>query len=224
MPDSATRYLYLARHGEAAHHSPTDKESGREPEGEPEEGGGLTPTGRRQAVLLGRRLAERPLTAVHHGPLPRAAQTARLIGEQLGGVPVSACEEAGDYVPYAPSADELPPDSAEFLLRFLAGASAEELSRGPELARRAVDRFTGPVDGPEDRHELVVTHAFLIGWLVRHTLDAPAWRWLGLNAANAALTVLRFAPGRPSAVLLLNDQSHLPEDLRWTGFPPELRA
>ncbi|MFE3876571.1 histidine phosphatase family protein [Kitasatospora sp. NPDC059146] len=239
MTDRATRYLYLARHGEAAHHSPAGSESdggsgggsgggsAGEVGGEANSGAdhdGLSPTGRRQAVLLGRRLAQRPLTAVHHGPLPRAAQTARLIGDQLGGVPVSACEEAGDYVPYLPSADELPADSAEFLLRFLAQASSEELSRGPELARRAVDRFTGPVDGPEDRHELVVTHAFLIGWLVRHTLDAPAWRWLGLNAANAALTVLRFAPGRPSAVLLLNDQSHLPEELRWTGFPPELRA
>ncbi|WP_317621243.1 histidine phosphatase family protein [Streptomyces sp. CBMA123] len=215
MPDiatataTATRYLYLARHGEATQDGP--------------DGGGLTPAGRRQAALLGRRLAGRPLTAVHHGPLPRAAETARLVGEQLDGVAVSVCEEAGDYLPYVPSAGELPAESAEFMLRFLAGASAEERSRGPELARRAVDRFTGPAPGPEERHELVVTHAFLIGWLVRHTLDAPAWRWLGLNAANAALTVLRFAPGRPSAVLVLNDQTHLPEELRWTGFPPELR-
>ncbi|MFI9319103.1 histidine phosphatase family protein [Kitasatospora aureofaciens] len=209
MPDTATRYLYLARHGEATSDGP--------------DGGGLTAAGRRQAVLLGRRLADRPITAVHHGPLPRAAQTARLIGEQLRGAAVSACEEADDYVPCLPAADELPTDSAEFLLQFLSGASAEELARGPELARRAVERFTGPVPGGEERHELVVTHAFLVGWLVRHTLDAPRWRWLGLNAANAALTVLRFTPGRPSSVLLLNDQGHLPEDLRWTGFPPELR-
>ncbi|MBO1419132.1 histidine phosphatase family protein [Streptomyces sp. FH025] len=206
MPDTATRHLYLARHGEAA-----------------PDGGGLTAAGRRQAALLGRRLADRPLSAVHHGPLPRAAQTARLVAEQLGDVAVSVCEEAGDYVPYLPGRDELPADSAEFLLRFLAGASAEERSRGPELARRAVERFTGPVPGGEERHELLVTHAFLIGWLVRHALDAPPWRWLGLNAANAALTVLRFAPGRPPSVVLLNDQSHLPEELRWTGFPVDHR-
>ncbi|MGW2377506.1 histidine phosphatase family protein [Kitasatospora sp. NPDC001683] len=211
---TATRYLYLARHGEATSDGPDG----------PDGSGGLTAAGRRQAVLLGRRLANRPITTVHHGPLPRAAQTAHLIGEQLNGPSLSVCEEAGDYVPYVPPAAELPTDSAEFLLRFLASASAEELSRGPELARRAVERFTGPVPGGEDRHELVVTHAFLVGWLVRHTLDAPGWRWLGLNAANAALTVLRFTPGRPSSVLLLNDQSHLPEELRWTGFPPELRC
>ncbi|MFG2844787.1 histidine phosphatase family protein [Kitasatospora sp. NPDC048296] len=207
MPDTATRYLYLARHGEAA-----------------PDGSGLTAAGRRQAVLLGRRLADRPITAVHHGPLPRAAQTARLIGEQLGGgVAVSVCAEADDYVPHLPPRSELPEDSAEFMLRFLADTTAEEAAHGRALALRAAARFTGPVEGAQDRHELVVTHAFLIGWLVRHTLDAPAWRWLGLNAANAALTVLRFAPGRPSSVLVLNDQAHLPEELRWTGFPPELR-
>ncbi|MFJ2807078.1 histidine phosphatase family protein [Kitasatospora sp. NPDC087271] len=227
MAESATRYLYLTRHGEAA-----------------PDGSGLTADGRRQAVLLGRRLADRPIAAVHHGPLPRAAQSARLIAEQLGGgrpgneplgggplgggwqagaVP-TVCEEAGDYVPYVPERHELPADSADYLLDFLAQSTAEERARGPELARRAVQRFTGPVAGGEDRHELVVTHAFLIGWLVRHALSAPAWRWLGLNSCNAALTVIRYTPGRPSYVLLHNDMRHLPDELCWTGFPSEARC
>ncbi|SOB85866.1 histidine phosphatase family protein [Streptomyces sp. 1331.2] len=207
MTDHATRYLYLARHGEAAH----------------TEGGGLTAAGRRQATLLGRRLAGRPITAVHHGPLPRAAETARLVAEQLDGVLPTVCEEAGDYLPYLPERAELPEESAEFLLDFLSHATPEECASGAVLAPRAVERFTGPVAGGEERHELVVTHAFLVGWLVRHALDAPAWRWLGLNVANAGLTVLRYAPGRPPSVLLLNDQGHLPEELRWTGFPAALR-
>lgn len=78
--------------------------------------------------------------------------------------------------------------------------------------------------GEEDRHELVITHNFLIAWLVRQALDAPAWRWLGLNVCNAALTVIRYAPGRTPSLLAFNDMSHLPPDLRWTGFPPELRV
>ncbi|MEU8921456.1 histidine phosphatase family protein [Kitasatospora sp. NPDC048545] len=207
MTELATRYLYLARHGEAA-----------------PDGSGLSDTGRRQAVLLGRRLAGRPITAVHHGPLPRAAQTAHLAAEQLRGVEPTVCDEAGDWVPYLPERSELPSDSADFLLKFLSHATPEECESGAVLAPRAVERFTGPVAGREERHELVVTHAFLVAWLVRHTLDAPAWRWLGLHVANAGLTVLRYAPGRPPAVLLLNDQGHLPEELRWTGFPPEFRC
>ncbi|CAO0828507.1 hypothetical protein SMICM17S_00501 [Streptomyces microflavus] len=80
---------------------------------------------------------------------------------------------------------------------------------------------TGPVDGEEDRHELVVTHNFLVAWLVRDAMFAPKPRWLGLNHANAALTVIRYPPDRPASILLANDMRHLPADLRWTGFPPE---
>ncbi|MET9645300.1 histidine phosphatase family protein [Streptomyces syringium] len=204
MTGTATRYLYLVRHGEAA-----------------SEESGLTEAGRRQAVLIGERLRDIPLAVVHHGRLPRAEQTARLIGDQLKNVPLRVSEAAGDYVPYTPARDELPEESADFLLRFLAGATEEERAHGPALARQALDAFTGPVNGEQDRHELVVTHNFLVAWLVRDAMHAPQWRWLGLNHCNAALTVIRYAPGRPASVLASNDMRHLPADLRWTGFPPE---
>ncbi|MCX5199374.1 histidine phosphatase family protein [Streptomyces sp. NBC_00249] len=207
MTGTATRYLYLVRHGEAA-----------------SEESGLTEGGRRQAVLLGRRLRGIPLAAVHHGPLPRAEQTARLIGDQLENVPLRVSEVAGDYVPYTPVRDELPAESADFFLRFLAGASEEEREHGPALARQALDVFTGPVEGEEDRHELVVTHNFLVAWLVRDAMHAPQWRWLGLNHGNAALTVIRYAPVRPASVLISNDMGHLPPELRWTGFPSEVHV
>jgi probable phosphoglycerate mutase len=85
--------------------------------------------------------------------------------------------------------------------------------------------FTGPVgQGDAPRHDLVVTHAFLTAWLVRAAMDAPAWRWTGLNHANAALTMIRYAPARPATVLVYNDMSYLPGDLRWTGFPAQLRT
>lgn len=205
MTGSATRYLYLARHGEA---SPDESQ--------------LTDNGRRQAVLLGERLQGSPLTAVHHGPLPRAAQTARLICDQLGNIPLQASELAGDYIPYVPQREELPPDSADAMLARLAQFTAEEREGGSELAERALARFAGPVAANGPRHELVVTHNFLIGWLVRAALDAPKWRWMGLNHSNAALTVIRYAPGRPASLLFYNDTGHLPAQLRWTGLPPDL--
>ncbi|GAA3245468.1 histidine phosphatase family protein [Nonomuraea helvata] len=196
-----TRYLYLTRHGEA-----TPDESG------------LTENGRRQATLLGQRLRDVPLAAIHHGPLPRATQTARLIAEQLPDVPVRVSEAAGDFIPYVPKKEELPPQHAEQLLGFVGRFPEDD---GARLAREAEELFTGPVEGT--RHELVVTHNFLVGWLVRAALDAPDWRWLGLNHGNAALTVIRYAQDRPASVLFFNDMGHLPADLRWTGFPPELR-
>ncbi|MFJ9006528.1 histidine phosphatase family protein [Streptomyces canus] len=205
MTGAATRYLYLVRHGEAS----ADES-------------GLTEAGRRQATLLGQRLRDIPFAAVHHGPLPRAVQTACLISDQLKSVPVHVSEAAGDYVPYIPERDELPAESADFYLSFLAGATDEERKHGPALARRALDLFTGAVDGEEDRHELVVTHNFLVAWVVRDAMHAPKWRWLGLNHCNAALTVVRYAPGRPASILVSNDMRHLPAELRWTGFPAEL--
>ncbi|MET7743344.1 histidine phosphatase family protein [Streptomyces sp. NPDC005385] len=204
MTGTATRHLYLVRHGEAS----------------PDESG-LTEDGRRQATLLGQRLRDVPLAAVHHGPLHRAEQTALLIGDQLKNVPLNVSEVAGDYIPHMPTRDELPADSADFYLRFLADTTDEEREQGPVLARRALDLFTGPVDGEEDRHELVVTHNFLVAWLVRDALRAPEWRWLGLNYCNAALTVIRYVPGRAPYLLVANDMRHLPAELRWTGFSPE---
>ncbi|QMU73098.1 histidine phosphatase family protein [Streptacidiphilus sp. P02-A3a] len=196
MGGTATRYLYLVRHAEAL----------------PGDGGGLSANGRRQAELLGRRLRGCPLSALNHGPLTRAAQTAQLIAEQLDGVPRTADPAAGDYLPYLPQADELPLEYAEFLLgvldRFTA-VSAEEVEQGAALAREAVARFTGPVAGGQERHELLVTHNYLAAWLVRQALDAPNWRWLTLNHANTALTVIRYTPGLPPTLLTYNDTSHL---------------
>ncbi|GAA1905776.1 hypothetical protein GCM10009753_40400 [Streptantibioticus ferralitis] len=91
MPESATRYLCLTRHGEASPDEST-----------------LTDNGRRQAMLLGERLKRSPLSAIYHGPLPRAEQTARLICDQLDGVPLQSSELAGDYVPCLPRRHELP--------------------------------------------------------------------------------------------------------------------
>ncbi|MFC4329475.1 histidine phosphatase family protein [Streptomyces andamanensis] len=207
MTGTAARYLYLARHGEA---SPDESE--------------LTDAGRRQAALLGQRLRGIPLAAIHHGPLARAEQTARLVGEQLGTVPCRRSEAAGDYVPYLPTRAELPPEAADDWVAFLDQFTAEEREQGPGLAAQALAEFTGPVAGDEPRHELVVTHNFLVGWLVRAAFEAPKWRWLGINHANAALTVIRYTPERPPAVLLFNDTGHLPAELRWTGFPPELHV
>ncbi|MEU8966657.1 histidine phosphatase family protein [Streptomyces sp. NPDC048491] len=203
-PTTATRYLYLARHGDAGH-----------------EGSVLSDAGRRQAGLLGQRLAGVPWDVVYHGPLGRAAETARLVAAELDGVVPREAEWAGDYVPYWPERAELPAAQADGMLGFLGDPEPEEREAGPRLAREAAVHCTGPVDGPDPRHELVITHSFLIGWLVRAALDAPDWRWIGLNPGNAALTVIRYAPERPASVLLLNDMAHLPAELKWTGFPKQ---
>lgn len=73
-----------------------------------------------------------------------------------------------------------------------------------------------------DGSELIVTHNFLIGWFVRHALDAPDERWMGLNQCNGGLTVILYRTGQPASLVSFNDVGHLPPSLRWTGFPAEI--
>jgi probable phosphoglycerate mutase len=103
----------------------------------------------------------------------------------------------------------VPSQFAGLASRLLESSTARERERGPVLARQALEHFTGPATNGI-RHELVITHNFLIGWLLRAALGAPERRWMGLNQCNAALTVIRYAPDRSPAVLVSNDMSHLP--------------
>ncbi|NKY54209.1 histidine phosphatase family protein [Nocardia vermiculata] len=199
----AARYLYLARHGAA------------------DALGNLTGTGREQARLLGARLAPLPITAVRHSPLPRAADTARELDLFLSGsAPVTEAPELVDHVPYVPAPDETPPS----WVPFFDGYDAAEAAAGHAIAQALTARFATAPTGQEDVHEVLITHAYPIAWLVRDALDAPAVRWLGLSSANAALTVIEYRRGAPPNISMFNDMSHLRPELRWTGFPEALRA
>lgn len=207
MSRENTRLLYLARHAE--------------PEGD---SAGLTSNGARQAEHLGRRLAPLSVSRITHGPLPRAAETARVVAEQFEQSPtLFADEAAGDYVPHLPGRDEVPDAWADAVLSFLADVSEDEASHGAHLGTRAIDLLAGPAVGGRPPVEVVITHAFTIGWLVRHALDAPAWRWFPPNQCHAGLTVIRYEDGGPPSVVVANDTAHLPAELRWTGFPKHLR-
>jgi len=197
-----THFLYLVRHGDASPHD-----------------GPLSPIGEQQAKLTGQRLKDVPLSAIYSGPLPRAAQTAGFIAAAMPGVSVTTSDLAGDFLPSNPDPDGLPASYARFLGQF----SDAERAEGPRLAAAATQRFTQAGPDDQDEHTLLVTHNLLIGWLVSQAMDGPAWRWLGTNQMNCALSVIAYQPGLPPSLLTFNDASHLPPELSWTGFPPALR-
>jgi broad specificity phosphatase PhoE len=191
------RTLYLARHGEAS--------------------GALTAAGREQARLLGQRLARKQVDGVFHSPVQRAAETTALVSAAMPDVPVTVSPLVGDYLPYAPTAAELAPEFVPVALAHVADYTTLQHETGPGLADRALAEFTAPVP----RADVLITHSQIVTWFVRAALGAPAARWLGVNAANAALTVIQYRQGWPPNLVVFNDQSHLPESLRWTGFPAE---
>ena len=197
----AIRHMYLARHGAA------------------DAFGTLTATGRQQARLLGQRLAHLPMDVVWHSPLPRAVASAEEIAQHLPDVPVIEAPELVDHVPYVPRAEETPPS----WVGFFDGYTETDAAAGQRTAETLVVQFGGLAAAtaartPTDTHEILITHAYPIAWLVRRALDAPRHRWLGLESANAALTLIEHRSGLPPTLVLFNDMSHLPTDLRWTGF------
>ena len=185
--------LYLVRHGE------------QDPSTDHAIDSGLSAVGREQAERLGQRLRTLPFAHIHHSPLQRAAQTAGIIADHLHGVPIHACDHVADRTPVpGPGRESDYPDRYQPWFDQVPPAERDEDAAG---VRAAVAHFG--VVGDKDRNELLVTHNFVIGWFVRHVLDAPTWRWLGLNQDNCGLTIVAWETGRPPALVSFNDVGHL---------------
>lgn len=197
-----SQYLYLVRHGEQqdAQHGMGD--------------GPLSARGRRQAQLLAERLGGLPLTAAYHSPLQRAAETASIVAQRLPSVSPEASALLFDCVPTGRT-----PETPSAYLPFFGSVTEEEIEAGTAQMADAVAEYLAPRSG--ERHDVLITHNFVISWFVREVLAAPAWKWMTIDQAHCGLTILQRKPGRPWSLLAHNDLSHLPVELR-TGLPDPL--
>lgn len=191
------RTLYVARHGAA------------------DALGNLLPLGREQCALLAQRLGGVPLDAIWHSPLARAAESARIIAASFPSALLDEAPELVDHVPYVPPLAERSPAS----IGFFDGYSDEEAAAGRATARRLTHRFAqAPGHGRRSTHELLITHAYPVAWLIREALGAPPQAWLSLmQIANTGVSIIEYADGEPPVVRCLNDQSHLASA---RGTPP----
>ena len=194
-----SHYLYLVRHGEQQ-----DAEFGL-PDGP------LSEKGKAQAEAIGARLASVPFTGAWHSPLQRATETAKIIQKQLGSVKSKPSNLLFDCYPSGPT-----PDMPHAFEPFFGGVTEDQIEAGKAQMTDAVAEFLAPARG--DRHDLLITHNFVISWFVREVLDAPPWRWLGVNQANCGLTIIRVRSAKPPVLVVHNDLGHLPAELR-TGLP-----
>ncbi|GEP27017.1 phosphoglycerate mutase [Cryobacterium levicorallinum] len=196
------QYIYLVRHGEQQ-----DAEHGLHD-------GPLSPRGKRQALLIADRLSGVPFTGAWHSPLQRAAETAEIMAERLPSVQSESSALLFDCIPSGRAAET--PKAYD---PFFGSVTEDEIAAGRAQMEDAVAEFLQP--RRSQRHDLLITHNFVIAWFVREVLGAPDWRWVGINQANCGLTVLQQKPGRPWTLVTHNDLGHLPVELR-TGLPEPL--
>lgn len=194
-----SRYVYLVRHGEqqdAEHGLPDGPLSGR---------------GQRQAIAIAERLSGVPFTSVHTSPLERAVETARFMTARMPSIEPTAL--LMDCIPSGPS-----PDMPHAFEPFFGGVTEAEIAAGEAQMADATAEWLSP--SRDDRHDLLITHNFVIAWFVREVFGAPAWRWMGVNQANCGLTIIRVRTAKPPVLVCHNDLGHLPAELR-TGLPVE---
>lgn len=194
-----SRYIYLVRHGEQV-----DAEFGL-PEGP------LSKRGREQAERIADRLAPVKFDGAFTSPLQRAVDTADVITSRLGIEPATPSALLMDCVPAGPN-----PDMPQAFEKFYGGISEEQILAGEAQMADATAEWLAPAR--DDRHDLLITHNFVIAWFVREVFGAAAWRWLGINQANCGLTIIRVRTAKPPVLLTHNDLGHLPPELR-TGLP-----
>ena len=194
-------YLYLVRHGEQQ-----DAEHGL-PDGP------LSPKGQRQARAIADRLGGVPFSRAWHSPLERAAQTAAIMTERMPALTSTPSSLLMDCIPSGPT-----PDMPHAFEPFFGSVTPEQIEAGEAQMADAVAEFLAPA--MEDRHDLLITHNFVIAWFVREVFGAPSWRWLGLNQANCGLTITRVRSAKPPVLVTHNDLGPLPAELR-TGLPQE---
>lgn len=196
-----SHFLYLVRHGEQK-----DAEHGM-PDGP------LSARGKRQARAIATRLATVPFDAAWHSPLQRAQETAEIMTKNMPGLEAKPSALLMDCIPSGPS-----PELPHAFEPFFGRVTSEEIEAGQAQMADAVSEWLSPAKG--ERHELLITHNFVIAWFVREVFGAPAWRWMGVNQANCGLTIIRVRTAKPPVLVSHNDLGHLPPELR-TGLPEE---
>lgn len=194
-----SHFIYLVRHGEqqdAEHGMPDGPLSGR---------------GKRQAKLLADRLSGVPFTGAWHSPLQRAEETAHIMTASMPSLDSQPSALLFDCIPSGPT-----PDMPHSFAPFFGSVTKDQIAAGQAQMSDAVAEWLTPA--LEDRHDLLITHNFVIAWFVREVFNAPDWRWMGLNQANCGLTIIRVRSAKPHVLITHNDLGHLPAELR-TGLP-----
>ncbi len=178
---------------------------------------GLSALGRRQAVRLGRRLAQivnasgARFDGLYASPWPRAAQTAEITAHALDLGSVKIKQYLHEVVPV------VDPARVDF------GPLPMGLERTPpeerEFAHLQIEKVRERFCKPPRRSSLVVlfTHGNLVRFMVSRTLRLPYEAWAMMDIAHTGITELRVYASGFEALISFNETGHLPPSMITTA-------
>lgn len=185
-PQPATRTIVLVRHG----HYVADANDSKP-------GPGLSPLGIAQAKLAGARLAGMPrFDAIFASPMTRAAETAKVIAEDLS-MPIETVPALAECTPRSRREEINAKETREDL-----DACAAQLDA---LFRT---RFVPATGAP--RRELFVAHGNVTRYLVTRALGVDTTAWLEMSVAHASMTTILVEPDGRFKVIAVGDSGHMP--------------
>ncbi|XP_037537173.1 serine/threonine-protein phosphatase PGAM5, mitochondrial isoform X2 [Nematolebias whitei] len=188
----ATRHILLIRHSQYNLSGSSDRERI------------LTPLGREQAELTGRRLAAMGLKydVLIHSSMARATETAQIISKHLPGLELVSCDMLREGAPIEP----VPP-----VTHWKPEAVYHEDGARIEAAFRRYIHRADPKQ-KEDSYEIIVCHANVIRYFVCRALQFPPEGWLRMGLHNGSITWLTIRPSGRVGLRTLGDAGFMPPD------------
>lgn len=194
---TAVRHIFLIRHGQydVDADDPDEKK--------------LTPLGREQATLLGKRLANalERFNFQHctFSTMMRARETGQLITKEIPDIEKlckldGMLEEGPPFPPEPPNRDWRPREH-----------KLNEHGKRIEAAFSKYFHRASPKQ-KEDSYELIVGHANVIRYFVCRALQYPPQGWLRISLANTSITWLMILPDGRVILKALGDFGHLPPE------------
>ncbi|MNS79085.1 phosphoglycerate mutase [compost metagenome] len=188
----AKRTIVLVRHGQ--YHPAKENELER-----------LTTLGRKQASLVAKRLKENKIDRIVHSTMPRAAETAAIIKQQLGfGRNFETCDQLRECTPGFP----------KHLRKKHGYTDVKKLNTAKAQMEKAFKKyFKTP---RKDSLEVLVCHGNVIRYLVCRALGIDTLKWRELDILQCGISVIEVNSKGSLRMILRshNDVGHIPKALR----------
>ncbi len=137
-----------------------------------------------------------PIEAIHGSDLMRAAETASILAEALGDLPVKRSKVLREMLPTSVPGVQVP---------------LETRRRGKSNLDTIVRRYLRT--SRRECHEVVVCHGTLIRSLACHALGVRLTAWRQLETRNCGITHFVVRADGSIRIVSYNDTGHLPVNL-----------